>query len=309
MRRLAIVLGFAFAVMAGNPYTGNARAGCAIEALGETPIKVTGSGLFEIEAAIRDQTFDFFVDTGAMMTTLDQPIVDRLNLPLIVGMGNQMVGANGGHVALGRTRISELTIGGTKVRNVDMAVIMAPQLGHTADGLLGSDFLTHFDLEFDVAGGTLRFFRQSRCGDSGAVYWSDRYSVVPIAIRRNHIIVPVTVDGHEFRALLDSGASSTSLSWSAARQLGVTPDTPGVVARGKGVSIDGQASPTMGYQFRELKVAGEVVRQPKLKIGNLAFKDADMILGADFLRAHRVYIATDDERLYFTWNGSTAFAR
>lgn len=304
MRRLAIWLGFAFAVLAVR-----VEAGCAVEALGETPVRISGGGLFEIEAAIRSQPFNFIIDTGAATTMLDQAIVDQLNLPLDIGLGHQAVGANGGRVAIGRTRIAELAIGGTMIRNVDMAVVMAPRFGRSADGLLGSDFLSHFDLEFDAAGGKLRFFRQSRCGEGGAVYWSDRYSEMPIYVRSNHIILPVTLDGHEFLALLDSGATWTSLSWTAAERLGISHVTPGLTAGGKGVSIDGNAAARMVYQFGELRIAGELVRQPRLGIGELVLRDADMILGADFLKAHRVYLATGDERLYFTWNGSTGFAR
>ena len=35
---------------------------------------------------------------------------------------------------------------------------------------------------------------------------------------------------------------------------------------------------------------------------------ADMLLGIDFLRAHRVYVAHSQGKLYFTYNGGPVFS-
>jgi hypothetical protein len=35
-------------------------------------------------------------------------------------------------------------------------------------------------------------------------------------------------------------------------------------------------------------------------------KDYDMLLGADFIKAHHIYIATRQGKMYFTYNGDGA---
>ena len=37
--------------------------------------------------------------------------------------------------------------------------------------------------------------------------------------------------------------------------------------------------------------------------------DIDAIVGADFIRSHRMYLETVKGKLYFTWNGGSIFLR
>ncbi len=299
----------AIVIAALCPFANVAKAGCTIEKLAETEIHVAENGHLLIPAIIKGEAVDFAIDTGAMMTLMDLSTVDRLELPRDVLMNRQLVSAFGRRTAMARTTIHELIIGGETVHEVRMLVVMGPPLSGSAAGVIGADFLSQFDLEFDVAGRGLRFFRRSRCRESGAVYWADRYSQTPIHIRSNRIIVPVTINGRAFNALLDSGASSTALSWRTAESLGLSHDSPGLTRIGFSKGFDGEPFPVLSYAFHEMSIAGETIRAPILKITDLEMQDADLTLGADFLAAHRVYIATEDERLYFTWNGTAGFAR
>ena len=72
-----------------------------------------------------------------------------------------------------------------------------------------------------------------------------------------------------------------------------------------------------------LSVGGEVVRHPKIRVGNMFAKAVyertgrltgerattpDMLLGLDFVRAHRLLVAPDQNVVYFTYAGGPVFA-
>ena len=66
-------------------------------------------------------------------------------------------------------------------------------------------------------------------------------------------------------------------------------------------------------QFESFAIGNEVVRNPTLRFGEVLtstgpFVDVPrMVLGVDFLRAHRVYVARSQRKLYFTYTGGTVF--
>jgi tetratricopeptide (TPR) repeat protein len=60
--------------------------------------------------------------------------------------------------------------------------------------------------------------------------------------------------------------------------------------------------------FDSFKVGdNEEIHHTRLRIGDLSAVDTDMLLGADFFLSHRVYVASSQHRLYFTYNGGPVF--
>ena len=56
------------------------------------------------------------------------------------------------------------------------------------------------------------------------------------------------------------------------------------------------------------EIGGEEESQhARLLIGDLKGDDFDMLLGADFFLANRIYIANGERKLYFTYNGGLVF--
>ncbi len=45
----------------------------------------------------------------------------------------------------------------------------------------------------------------------------------------------------------------------------------------------------------------------KLRFGDLGLVDADMLIGADFFLSHRIYVASKQRKVYFTFNGGPVF--
>jgi len=114
------------------------------------PLRQVQGALIVVSVTVnRAGPFDFMVDSGAQITTVDEQLAAQLAL--------KSSGTTGvsGVASFGRkpfTRIGQMEVGGHQVEDV-LAVIdnLAPL--HAADGkirgILGEDFLTHFDLLID----------------------------------------------------------------------------------------------------------------------------------------------------------------
>ena len=55
--------------------------------------------------------------------------------------------------------------------------------------------------------------------------------------------------------------------------------------------------------FDSFNIGDEEIQQTKLRFGDLSFAETDMLIGADFFLSHRVFVASSQRKLYFTYNG------
>lgn len=149
--------------------------------------------------------------------------------------------------------------------------------------------------------------------------WVPTESVTKRDMRTN---VTVQVNGQPVRALVDSGAPTTILDSAAARRLGADPDDPGAQL-GQSGGIGAHTTTMSAATFDTIAIGPEIVRHARIRVGSLwqGFKDdvrtpeterfvadqPEMILGADFIRSHRLLFATSQRRLYFSYLGGEVF--
>jgi hypothetical protein len=121
--------------------------------------------------------------------------------------------------------------------------------------------------------------------------------------------------------LLDSGAFSTVVTKSQAAALGVTPESAGVTAGGCSFGLGQKTVEFWLGTFESLRIGDELIRNPRIRFADTwkfsTYKSGglisqrlaapDMLLGADFLRSHRVLIAHSQRKMYFTYAGGTVF--
>ena len=137
------------------------------------------------------------------------------------------------------------------------------------------------------------------------------------------IVVTVQINGQPMRALLDSGSYTSVLDKWAAERLGITPDSPGVLAGGKRGGLGGKSVDEWIAPLQSFSIGGETIRDTTIRFADLS-KDATytpagsrllrkiegtpaMLLGADFLRAHHVLVAHSQRKVYFTYEGGPVF--
>ena len=278
---------------------------CSIGKIAEVPITMSGLRPM-IPAEIDGHKTTFVLDSGAFYSTISPGTAAEFGLKTkapppqlhLVGVG-------------GEASTSVATV------HLDLAGIVIPRIEFIVGGsevggagLLGQNILSRADVEYDLAGGMLRFFKPSDCGKEALAYWATSYSMMPIESvtdARYHTTGTATLNGVKIRVAFDTGAYTSLLSRAAAARLGVRPGDAGVVAAGQGRGLGKRTVPNWIGQFDSLKLGDEEIKKIRLRFGDMELGEIDMLLGADFFLSHRVYVANSQHRVYFTYNGGPVF--
>jgi len=281
-------------------------------------------GRVYVPAKIGNVQKSMLVDTGGFLTELTPAAVAELNLTAR-HTGIELIGVSGDVTDV--VTHAPFTIGNLHA-NMDFMVMasfhrFADDVSDAA-GVIGPDHLRPYDADFDFAGKKFNMLSQDHC-EGKVVYWpADAVAVVPITINSDwHIIVPVTVDGHQFKAILDTGATNTVLNLEIAKS--AFSLHPGDAATPEHGGLDGSPySKTYTHRFSSLSLEGIAVANPLIELipdlmrnkrldpkdsleGGTRLPDpsrtvgfGDMILGMDILHHLHVYIAYKEKKLYIT---------
>jgi TPR repeat protein len=118
----------------------------------------------------------------------------------------------------------------------------------------------------------------------------------------------VRINGKELEAMIDTGAPISLMTADAARRAGIALDGPGVT-RGGDIGGIGTHSASRWFVKTTFQIGEETVQNADIGIENSGLNMADVILGADFLRAHRVLFAMKQSKLYFSYVGGEPFGQ
>lgn len=294
--------------------------GCHLQEIAELPLTMDG-GAPLVEMTIDGHPTRFVLDTGAATTVITEAGAASLGLKPVLVEGVTFYGA-GGSAPAGRAHIQELKLGGAVVHNLDWFVTGRAGAGQFA-GLLGRDvLLANNDLELDLANHVARMLKPKDCHGDEVAYWAKSYSLATIHVQSSGVAVNVSLNGKPTFAILDTGATGSVVTLGAAHIAGVTPKSLGVTEAGQSSGMGGMVQTWVGT-FQTLSVGTETIQNAELALADLFSKDKqvftgshiasdpwdepEMLLGADFLKAHRVYIAASQGKLYFTYNGGRIF--
>jgi predicted aspartyl protease/tetratricopeptide (TPR) repeat protein len=280
---------------------------CAVGKIAD--LKVTMNGMRPmVTVGIEGQDATFLLDTGAFHSSISPGSAATLGLkPQAMG-GARMYGI-GGTQDMKVARVKAFTIAGATVPNVEFVVGGSE---HGSVGLLGLNVLALADSEYDLAHGAVRLFKSNDCADTVLAYWAkdDAISVVEMEKMNpddRHFVVPVYVNGVRLRAILDTGASKSMLSKAAAARAGMTPTSAEMEPSGVAAGLGRGTVQSWIAPFDSFRIGGEEIRRTRLRIGDFSDLGFDMLIGADFFLAHRLYVAPGLRRVYFTHNGGPVF--
>ena len=158
-------------------------------------------------------------------------------------------------------------------------------------GLVGADMLSDYDVEFDLPRARFRLWHAPGCR-AVDLPWIGLRSTMAIQVTgQGQLRVPVLVDGKAVNAMLDSGSGVSLLRTDVAQRLGVTSaeiaTDPQILVRGIGT---GRVSVRL-HRFNTLDVGGDRTVAPEIGVGEIQIGSADMILGLDYLRSHKVWVS------------------
>jgi predicted aspartyl protease len=273
---------------------------CKLVRMAQLPMTFKNSHI-SVPASVNGKDLALAVDTGGYASSLTKAATDNLGL-VRHRMNSVLIRDMGGKVADEYVRVDNFRIGNLQRGGVDL-LVMESFAGF--DGFVAPDILRNYDAEFDFGGAEFNLFKPHACADH-AVYWTGSYAAIPFNITQDgHMRVPVTLDGRDTYAIIDTGAGISALSiQSAGRLFDLDPASPDVKKVGKLIGPSGGEAAAYAYPFKTLTMGGVTVTNPQIMLTEgrnfLSSNDATILLGMDMLPRLHLYIAYREQKLYVT---------
>jgi tetratricopeptide (TPR) repeat protein/predicted aspartyl protease len=302
----------AFAILAFSSLPMTAWAACTLSKMAELPVTMSDLKPL-ITAKINGEDARFIADSGAFFSMMTEASAAEFKLRLSPAPFGLFVRGVGGNVDPSIATVKVFTFAGIPIPNVEFLVGGSTVGGSDNAGVLGQNFFRIGDVEYDLAKGTIRLMRAEGCKHALLAYWvktSDPYSAMDIewATQRSpHTAGTAFINGAKIHVMFDSGAGTSLLSLKAAERAGVKPDSEGVIEAGYNGGIGRKRVKTYIGRFASFKIGDEEIRNTRLRFGDMGIDGVDMLIGADFFLSHRIYVASSQHRLYFTYNGGPVF--
>ena len=268
-----------------------------------------------IDAKINHQDVRLIVDSGAAFSMISAAKAEELKVkigPAPYGLSVRGIGGATEQPSLAIPK--PFSIANVDIPNMEF-LVGGGEAGGGSSGLLGQNFLVNWNVEYDLARGAIRLFKDTDCSKQFLAYW-DMQNQQPITITDIEKVTPrypfaiahAYINGEKIGVMLDSGASVSVLSLKAAARAGVNIDSPGVIDGGfiRGVGrnlVRSYIAPFASFKFAD----GEEIKNARLRIADLELGSTSMSIGADFFLSHRIFIANNQGKLYFTYNGGPVF--
>jgi len=264
---------------------------------------------------------DFLIDTGATAALISPALRDLLGAHATDGAAIRGLGSMGETVRQ-KTTVTDVAVGGVPLKgdlNCVVTDLSATGLPSVVGGMLGLEFLSRFETEFDFANKTLAFHAPGTIV-SGAVELDDLIEI-PLKTHPTGLkLVRCSLNaGAPFDAVVDAGSFFSAANWMAAASGGVAPDSAGVEQSAMtAVGMDGRTMrmATAAFDLEVLGGGGDDANEAKrfvsrykgqCCVGDLpafaalgAETSAFMSMGLDVLGRGRTVLDVRNDRLYLT---------
>jgi predicted aspartyl protease len=271
----------------------------------ETVIPMTFMGnLPTVAVLVNGDPVQLILDTGASHTVITAAAFKRLGLAsdsTLRGFATAVGGSGATPVGM----VSKLELGEVSRRSLNIFVVDMPAMGGgKIDGLLGNDILSEFDLDLDFRADRLTLYRQRRC-PQGRPDWSEPYEALARPAQGRALpatMISLAVDGVQQNAVVDTGATRTAMDRSRALVSGATTEGLAIDRQGSVQGATLKAISAGLHQFTKMQVGSETIRTPRIAVtakeGQLGNSYFGMLLGLDYLRKRRVWIAYEEHMVY-----------
>ncbi len=298
---------------------------CKLARVVDWPVRMVRNHIV-VDGAINGQKIGILLDTGAAISLILRSSAVRLNLLRRETSGSRMFGI-GGETKVEVAAVDDFKLGEVSAKGLQLSVAGERDFGEGVDVLLGEDFLRRFDVEFDLAHDAVRLYQPRDCNNVSLAYWTTEVTgeieIMPVRDANPQISMTVKINGKPIEAILDSGAYSSVLTMQDAASAGVTPETPGVVAGPSSGGLGARSVAEWIGPFQSFAIGNERIPDVRIRFADLykdvtyagtgshlrkqVFRSQPMLLGVDFLRAHRTLVAHSQRKLYFTYVGGPVF--
>jgi predicted aspartyl protease len=300
---------------------------CELAMIAELKVELLGNKPM-VSSEINGQKVLMMIDTGAVANTILAAQARRLGLKGVYIDNLRMVGV-GGMSTASQATIADFKLGSIPVKDMEVLVAGEAQtLGHPdLAGVIGASVFSKFDVDFDLAAGTIRMLKPIDCKAAEVVYWDFDHTVAPMTpVDKDSpdFQTEVSLNGRKTKATLDTGATTSVVTLTAASAAGIGPRSPGVVPIGEAGGFGANTVEAWLARFDSFAIGDETIKNARLPIADL-FQHSKvattgsrvdrrvegtprMLLGADFFRSHRVLISNSQNRIYVAYKGGPVFA-
>lgn len=290
VRRL-IGAGMLCALAAGAAWA--ADQDCRLRRYAKLPMSLDEAGAVTVPMTVAGQQVQMLVDTGGITSSLTEGAAARLKL-------NRAILKDIGFTVFGGKKLqyyveAPFTLGPGTVPSHSFVLLPDDVLVRSNDGLLSTDILAAFDVDFDFANGLLSLFLPHPC-KGNAVWWTkDDYAAVSFKLDEGrHVKLTVKLDGKDVPGEIDTGSTVSFMSLETAKDLFAISDE--------------QLSKNGGtYPFKTLSFGGITVLNPQLRLYSDkkskvmgGYEQPALIVGMGVLRQLHMLIAYKSKELYVT---------
>jgi hypothetical protein len=299
-----------------------ARAACQMTLQSSVDITFNPGGgvLLPVRVGTRDAWVQLNLSNG--MPVIQPAAVAELGLPTGYVRTDINLRANGEPIEREAT-LASLIVGQVNFAGWKMYVMPGPARplqmfqGKPVIGSLSSQFMNVVDVELDLAGGKLNLFKHASCNGE-QVYWGSEYTKEYLYIDRTGLLYfPLEVDGKRIETSLNTAGPRSRLSETVARRhfdFKRDPSAPQGRAPAGQLPIIGARN--MGMTARQLTLPGVQVNiyDDLERRCDMAYSDrgsnaisfrncfgfVPFEIGTQLLRQLRIYIASEEKRIYIT---------
>lgn len=277
-----------------------------------------------VEGSINDISTPFLIDTGAYKTHVSYDFAEK-NAFKLAYLNRSSIGV-GGVSQTYTTRVNAFSVGAIKGEKITLLVDGTPKQSGHYGGLIGADFLFQSDLEIAMGESLIRFFRPLDCEQTFLGYWGGEITTLDIDTHDQfdgRPVFTVLVNGHKVKAILDTGATVTLIDKATAKKVGMVAESKlsGVLKEASGV---GKQTMKFWYEkFESMQIGDELIPSAAIAVGDIwgnSMKDhptaeqdsankegAQLILGMDYIKEHRILFAMSQRKLYISYLGGPLF--
>jgi predicted aspartyl protease len=317
-----------------------ADSSCSLARITSVDTTVGPGGYMLVPVKIGDAQRLMLFDTGGSLSSISAEAAGELHIPTY--HSNVRMVNVAGKVSDLMAIIPSITVGTAESKRAEYMVLPGGQMrGLIAGGVIGLLApAPGVDLDLDFAAHKLAFFSPDHC-EGKVVYWpAAAVAVVPMrnagsrppsalasqrfTLQTERIMIPVTLDGKQMDALIDTGSTTNVLKLSVAEgRFDVDLKAPDVQPLGQ---LGGNASAkTYRKRFATLSFEGVTVTNPVLDLipdkqtgafgedtptGSLIHPQdrglPDLIIGMSVLSKLHMYVAYKERKVYITAGAAPA---
>ena len=273
---------------------------CELSAIANLQIEVRRK-LLTVPVTIEGQQVRLIVDTGAERTTLSETTVTRLNLARDMKRINSAQGM-GGTTSGADAIVSNFVLGNKRFQ--DVTRIAVGRFGFegsddpVSDGVLGADILLAFDLDIDVPGRALTLYRSRICIDNAPPWQEPFVEIQGVTARKDRLLIPFHLDGHVGKAILDTGATLTTIGVQMANRMGLDDRAMALDRKVRQTGIGAGTTIAHYHWFRELRVGPALKSGVMLTVLSTDAGVGDALIGEDFLEGRRMWMASKTRQVF-----------